>query len=499
MSDSEDQFEYEDDDYVDEDDDDDYRIDSEDEEHIEFEEARRDESVKVFEEDQLLVQQHEVMKRVSELLNITPSAACCLLRHFKWNYDELSQKYFEDPDGLRGSLGLDLGTTKPFSEGSSHTQANCNICFDEVPGSDLIALKCGHWFCRDCWSQYLQSKIDDGPSCVTTHCPYPKCQLAVDELLFQEVLPEKPLSKYRQYILRSFVEDNPYIRWCPSPHCNKAIECKDIKRLFVQCLCGHKFCFICLEEAHAPVKCEKLRLWRKKEKGESENAKWLYANTKACPACESPIQKNDGCNHMVCSKCKHDFCWVCLGPWSKHGSSWFKCNYYDPTKIQDEENEKGKVRQDLERYMFYYTRYYEHVKSKEFNESDLRKAQDKAEAIQKACGGWNAEYIVKAVEQLIENRTMLQYTYIYAFYLTGADKGKDLFEYNQAKLEAYTEEFNQLVKKILEEPDLQKVQHDPQFAREKVADQTASARDQLHQLLKGVFDEEEEALLHEPA
>ena len=187
MSDSEDQFEYEDDDYVDEDDDDDYRIDSEDEEHIEFEEARRDESVKVFEEDQLLVQQHEVMKRVSELLNITPSAACCLLRHFKWNYDELSQKYFEDPDGLRGSLGLDLGTTKPFSEGSSHTQANCNICFDEVPGSDLIALKCGHWFCRDCWSQYLQSKIDDGPSCVTTHCPYPKCQLAVDELLFQEV------------------------------------------------------------------------------------------------------------------------------------------------------------------------------------------------------------------------------------------------------------------------------------------------------------------------
>ena len=95
--------------------------------------------------------------------------------------------------------------------------------------------------------------------------------------------------------------------------------------------------------------------------------------------------------------------------------------------------------QDLERYMFYYTRYYEHVKSKEFNESDLRKAQDKAEAIQKACGGWNAEYIVKAVEQLIENRTMLQYTYIYAFYLTGADKGKDLFEYNQAKLEAYTE------------------------------------------------------------
>ena len=26
---------------------------------------------------------------------------------------------------------------------------------------------------------------------------------------------------------------------------------------------------------------------------------------------------------MVCKKCRFDFCWVCLGPWEPHGSSWY--------------------------------------------------------------------------------------------------------------------------------------------------------------------------------
>ena len=25
---------------------------------------------------------------------------------------------------------------------------------------------------------------------------------------------------------------------------------------------------------------------------------------------------------------QHDFCWVCLGPWEPHGSSWYNCNRY---------------------------------------------------------------------------------------------------------------------------------------------------------------------------
>lgn len=43
-----------------------------------------------------------------------------------------------------------------------------------------------------------------------------------------------------------------------------------------------------------------------------------------CPKCKATIEKDGGCNHMVCknSHCKTEFCWVCLGPWEPHGTSW---------------------------------------------------------------------------------------------------------------------------------------------------------------------------------
>ena len=57
------------------------------------------------------------------------------------------------------------------------------------------------------------------------------------------------------------------------------------------------------------------------ESEDAANCYWLVTNCKACPSCKSPIQKNEGCNHMKCSKCKFDFCWVCLDSWKKHSSA----------------------------------------------------------------------------------------------------------------------------------------------------------------------------------
>jgi len=34
----------------------------------------------------------------------------------------------------------------------------------------------------------------------------------------------------------------------------------------------------------------------------SANCVWLVTNSKPCSNCKSPIQKNEGCNHMKCSK-----------------------------------------------------------------------------------------------------------------------------------------------------------------------------------------------------
>ena len=31
----------------------------------------------------------------------------------------------------------------------------------------------------------------------------------------------------------------------------------------------------------------------------------------SCPACMTPIEKIEGCNHVECGSCHAHFCWIC--------------------------------------------------------------------------------------------------------------------------------------------------------------------------------------------
>ena len=67
-------------------------------------------------------------------------------------------------------------------------------------------------------------------------------------------------------------------------------------------------------------------------KNDLGNLLWLAANTKQCPNCGSPTEKNEGCNHMTCKRCRHEYCWICMKPWSLHSNKtggYFRCNRFD--------------------------------------------------------------------------------------------------------------------------------------------------------------------------
>jgi hypothetical protein len=38
--------------------------------------------------------------------------------------------------------------------------------------------------------------------------------------LYEELLPKK----YKRFLLRSYVEDNSKVKWCPAPGCDYAVE-----------------------------------------------------------------------------------------------------------------------------------------------------------------------------------------------------------------------------------------------------------------------------------
>mmetsp|Transcript_29637 Transcript_29637/g.40075 ORF Transcript_29637/g.40075 Transcript_29637/m.40075 type:complete len:91 (-) Transcript_29637:306-578(-) len=83
----------------------------------------------------------------------------------------------------------------------------------------------------------------------------------------------------------------------------------------VDCECGNQFCFLCGRSSHKPCDCDIASKWDEKNSAESENMTWIMANTKSCPKCKRPIEKNQGCNHMTCQACKAEFCWVCMNEW----------------------------------------------------------------------------------------------------------------------------------------------------------------------------------------
>jgi hypothetical protein len=112
----------------------------------------------------------------------------------------------------------------------------------------------------------------------------------------------------------------------------------------VVCGKGHAFCAACKGPSHSPSSCEDWRRWlariqaivssvetSDKDGNEIANALWVAANTKRCPKCELPIEKNEGCNHMTCRTCRHEFCWVCMKAWSMHSQDtggYFQCNRF---------------------------------------------------------------------------------------------------------------------------------------------------------------------------
>lgn len=156
---------------------------------------------------------------------------------------------------------------------------------------------------------------------------------------------------------RTFVDDHASLRWCPAPNCEYAAECHvsqaSLSRIIptVVCRCGFRFCHGCGLADHQPAVCSLVKLWLKKCQDDSETANWITSNTKECPKCLSAIEKNGGCNHMTCRKCRHEFCWVCMGLWSDHGSNWYNCNRFDESKQKDSLDSVSKSRVSLERYL----------------------------------------------------------------------------------------------------------------------------------------------------
>ncbi|KAF7325537.1 RBR-type E3 ubiquitin transferase [Mycena kentingensis (nom. inval.)] len=413
------------------------------------------------------------LEHVRNILGVDESTAGLLLRHNAWNKERLIEQYMDNADKMLVAAGAALpdpesaptprASRRPVARRSKHspppspTTFTCPICFDDDPSLTARALACGHAACSSCWSAYVTHQIR-AEAAHTCRCMTEGCTLVAPDAFVRASVDGDTYTRFEELLVRHYVGLVPALKFCPYPSCTNTVSCPaaasrstltTVSQELLKATTGkeHTFCFGCvIDSDHRPVICAVALLWLKKCRDDSETANWIKGNTKECPKCVSTIEKNGGCNHMTCRKCTHEFCWVCMGPWSAHGTSYYSCNRFDEDASVTARDAQSQSRASLERYLHYYNRWANHEQSAKLARDLFSKTEKKMEEMQVTSSlTWiDVQFMKKAVEELDKCRVTLKWTYAMAYYLARGNQ-KELFEDNQRDLERAVEELSEMI------------------------------------------------------
>ncbi len=67
-------------------------------------------------------------------------------------------------------------------------------------------------------------KIKEGAECTVTRCMRPKCKDIVHEEAVKRMVSPEAYVNYSKFLERSFIDDNPSVKWCPFPACTNSVK-----------------------------------------------------------------------------------------------------------------------------------------------------------------------------------------------------------------------------------------------------------------------------------
>ena len=215
----------------------------------------------------------------------------------------------------------------------------CNVCYEDIEKEDIEFnyLPCGHICCTQCWVNYLKTLITEAKvesiKCVEHKC---KQEISEDFILKHIKSDQKLVDKYKKFKFRASIYKDPNKKQCPETDCESYLE-KDPLQKYVKCQKGHEYCFECLRKPHGTTSCD--------EYMEKEFMTWKNnKRVKKCPRCKIYTEKNEGCNHMTCTSCKYQWCWLCEGAYTYGHYDNGKCRGFQFTKADNVEEATKIVR-----------------------------------------------------------------------------------------------------------------------------------------------------------
>ena len=205
---------------------------------------------------------------------------------------------------------IDVQKDEKIEEKLFKEKYECRICEDVLTKNQInICQKCKSFFCSECLYEHAKELVKNGK---VIGCPY--CFNEYNEDRVMKILNYNKADKieianlkslYKKNKLKFFVLSNPDLVFCPIANCDGYAK-KNKSSLKNKCNNGHEFCIRCGEFWHQSGNCP-----------EDEVVDELFRNyceklrLKDCPSCGITTFKKDGCNHITCTYCRQNWCWIC--------------------------------------------------------------------------------------------------------------------------------------------------------------------------------------------
>eukprot|EP01125_Pyxidicula_operculata_P018523 TRINITY_DN657_c0_g1_i2.p1 TRINITY_DN657_c0_g1~~TRINITY_DN657_c0_g1_i2.p1 ORF type:complete len:175 (+),score=27.56 TRINITY_DN657_c0_g1_i2:549-1073(+) len=143
-------------------------------------------------------------------------------------------------------------------------------------------------------------------------CPTIGCPFLVDSDLIRTLVEKDTFQQFDGHLLSSCLRQLDDIHYCP-------VGCGQILQ---SCYCTNESCKKEMIRRQK-VEEERERLRKLTIQSHKDYGVWARNNTKTCPTCYVTIEKNMGCDHMYCVRCKTNFNWS-AAPQFQDGASWWK-------------------------------------------------------------------------------------------------------------------------------------------------------------------------------
>lgn len=221
----------------------------------------------------------------------------------------------------------------------------CPVCLENYEGTACIRLRgCGHIFCKTCAAQSIAESVKSGANSGSPLCA--SCEKEVHPVEVRQIVSLEVYEQYETMLLNRTLSSMQNVVECPNEDCkNPHVMLADdfVEGVCAQCM--FHFCAKCRQQFHPDTACvsgplanlspvEARDLVERYDNAgpdgknmlETQHGKlnilkliqevasntFISTQCKPCPNCKSPILKYTGCNRVMCSSCRKNFCWICL-------------------------------------------------------------------------------------------------------------------------------------------------------------------------------------------